>query len=97
MRIDLSFPADTTIDGTAITKPGNSRTDAGQNGDVLGMDEVRLSSDQSAVDSVKTQLAQFPEIRADKVEALRKQISDGTYHVDAGRVAEALSRDLLGV
>lgn len=64
--------------------------------DLLGVDEATLSSDQSTLRSLQADLAQIPDVRAEKIKALRDQVAKGSYRVDATQVATALARELLG-
>jgi len=90
MRIDsgLPIPSQLEIDRTQKKAPSTT-TDKSTSGGVtsdLSQDAVRLSS---LVDQVNTS----PEIRADKVKALRDSISSGTYEVSAEALADAILRD----
>ncbi|MDD5091162.1 MAG: flagellar biosynthesis anti-sigma factor FlgM [Candidatus Wallbacteria bacterium] len=40
----------------------------------------------------RSALAETPDVRADKVESIKKQIADGTYKIDARDVAGAMLR-----
>ena len=40
-------------------------------------------------------LEELPDVRQDKVEKLRKQIQQGSYQVDAGRVADRILEEAL--
>lgn len=57
-------------------------------------DEARLSADRDTVQSLHAELWRLPELRMEKVEALRKAITNGDYRVSPERIAEAMYRDL---
>jgi flagellar biosynthesis anti-sigma factor FlgM len=40
-------------------------------------------------------LEELPDVRQDKVEKLRKQIQQGSYQVDAGRIADRILEEAL--
>ena len=40
-------------------------------------------------------LEELPDVRQDKVEKLRKQIQQGSYKVDAGRIADRMLEEAL--
>jgi flagellar biosynthesis anti-sigma factor FlgM len=40
-------------------------------------------------------LEEFPDVRQDKVEKLRRQIEQGRYKVDAGRIADRMLEEAL--
>ena len=50
-------------------------------------DQVHLSGKAKELDALKKIIQQMPEIRTDKVEALKKAIQEGTYQVDSFQVA----------
>ena len=57
---------------TEVTRPG---------------DQVVLSRDISAIDAARKIIADTPDVRQEKVEALRRDIADGNYRVDPDKVA----------
>lgn len=58
-------------------------------------DRVELSGDSQDVQKIKGILRNLPEVRLEKVQALKEQITNGTYQVDAYRVADKMLTDLL--
>ncbi len=50
-------------------------------------DQVHLSGKAKELDELKQIIQQMPEIRTDKVEALKKAIQEGSYQVDSLKVA----------
>jgi flagellar biosynthesis anti-sigma factor FlgM len=57
-------------------------------------DTVQLSSEQTTLRRLTTQLQQVPEVRSDRVQALRTQIQSGTFHGSNQQVAGALVNEL---
>ncbi|MFQ5859079.1 MAG: flagellar biosynthesis anti-sigma factor FlgM [Anaerolineae bacterium] len=55
-------------------------------------DETILSPDARLMQRVHRAIGEVPDVREDKIAALRQQIQDGTYQIDV----EALIRALLG-
>lgn len=53
-------------------------------------DEVVFSSQVANIDAARNVIANSPDIRQEKVEALRRAIQDGTYQVDADKIAERI-------
>ena len=57
-------------------------------------DQVQISGKTREIESLREVISQMPEIRTDKVEALRNSIQDGTYKVNsegiAGRILEEI-------
>lgn len=60
-----------------------------------GRDRVDLSPEAAAVQRLVEEARQLPEVRADRVEALREQIARGEYRVDPQLVAERMLYRLL--
>lgn len=74
----------------SITAPHARRTEAPQStGSVQPQDEVQISSAANYVDQVH----QLPDIRQDRVAAIRAAIADGTY--ETGDKLEAALGNLL--
>ena len=97
MRIDPQIP---TTDATAVTSASNQRSGAAANtsGGVAGAptDSVQLSSAQSVLSSLVLQLANVPDVRQQKVDALRTQIQSGQYQIHNQQVANAIVDELVG-
>lgn len=67
------------------------RTDAaGGRAESAGFDRVELSLRRTDMGRIREELANTPDVRAEKVEALRKAVADGTYRVDGGLVAQRM-------
>ncbi len=73
-----------------------SSSKAGSPEDVgAGQDKVVLSASQEDHARVRSIVETIPDIRLDKVEALKKQIEAGKYSVDASEVADKILGRLL--
>lgn len=57
-------------------------------------DTVELSSDVNAMEAARQAVKAQPDVRAEKVEALRQQIADGTYKVDADGIAAKMLTEM---
>ena len=58
-------------------------------------DRVEISQTSKDIRMIDAVLKTTPEVRTDKVQALKEQIESGTYQVDAKKVANAMMADLL--
>ena len=58
-------------------------------------DVASLTSDSEKLRNLAAQAAQTPEVRQDKVAALKSAIDAGTYHPDPSQVASAMLCDSL--
>lgn len=56
----------------------------------LGEDQAQLSSAHVQVQALAAQAAQLPEIRQEKVNALRQVVLEGSYQPSSQQVAEAV-------
>ncbi len=55
-----------------------------------------LSADSARLSALHSQLASVPEIRQERVEALRASLLNGTYRADAGATASAMMSEHFG-
>jgi flagellar biosynthesis anti-sigma factor FlgM len=87
MKIDLN---NSTPDLT-ITPRGNDNS-AGSTSPVHKTEEdtASLSFDRASVGSLVSQATTSPEVRQDKVEALRQAISSGQFKLEPDKTAEAM-------
>jgi negative regulator of flagellin synthesis FlgM len=72
----------------------NSATPAAQN-QVPTEDKVDLSSQSKEMKKIADALAATPDVRAEKVEALKKQVESGQYQVNSDSVAEKMLKEFL--
>lgn len=74
---------------------GTGSTASNALGDALGEDQAQLSGAHIQVEALAAQALQFPEIRHEKVNALRQAVSDGSYQVGSEQVADAVFAHML--
>jgi len=96
MRVDApsSFS-----DGLQPDKIGRSGTASQQNRSApagSGADQAKLSVNRDTIQQLKSSLSQVPEVRQDRVDALRQAINSGTYQVSDQQLGDAMANDLLG-
>lgn len=78
-----------------VLKTGNKGIDKPQPSEkAKGKDLVNISKDAQEINRLKSLIEQLPEIRADKVEALKKAIESGTYTIDPLKIAEKILEEL---
>ncbi|MHB9130810.1 MAG: flagellar biosynthesis anti-sigma factor FlgM [Armatimonadota bacterium] len=56
----------------------------------LSTDTVELSADVSTIETARKIIAATPDVREEKVEALRQQIQNGTYRPPAEEIADKI-------
>ena len=74
-------------EGSAVSKDGKVKTGVG--------DRVELSAGSLDVQKAKNIIEQTPEVRMDKVQALKEDIASGQYQVDPHRLADKMMSSLL--
>lgn len=57
---------------------------------VKSADTVALSSGSKEVQKMREIIEKTPSVRADRVEALKRQVENGEYHVDARDIADKM-------
>jgi negative regulator of flagellin synthesis FlgM len=81
-------------------KVGGGNTDAsgGRGARVLADDTVELTDTATRLSELRSEVAKASGIDLERVESIRERIANGSYQVDAERVADALvqlERDLV--
>jgi flagellar biosynthesis anti-sigma factor FlgM len=89
MRVNLN-PSPEAPDVGQGTPAGARANTANAAGQALGEDSAQLSSDQARVQSFAAQVNNLPEIRQEKVDALRRVIREGSYEVSPEQTADAM-------
>ncbi|OGQ88322.1 MAG: flagellar biosynthesis anti-sigma factor FlgM [Deltaproteobacteria bacterium RIFOXYD12_FULL_56_24] len=93
MKLTGIFPSLKT-EKVQVKKPEGSVVSATDK-TALPTDRVVLSSGSLEVQKVRDILAQTPEVRADRVKALKEEIARGEYKIDPARLADKMMVDLL--
>jgi negative regulator of flagellin synthesis FlgM len=100
MKIDPNLQPIANLQSDAVpnTKTRNTQDPNGgaQNAPVDGGDTVQFSGALLHVQELTVKLQQIPEIRADRVAALKERIERGTYKPSSKDVADAMLKDLSG-
>jgi len=63
---------------------------AGAANNLVPEEKVNLSTTAKDVQNLKNAISKLPDVREEKVQALKDQIEKGTYRVDADKVAEKM-------
>lgn len=89
MRIDSNRPVATDLTAEKAKNNGKGDSAAAASGpaqDVFSVDTVSIGALQSKALSA-------PEVRQEKVQALRDAIRNGSYELDPKKIADAMLRD----
>ncbi len=88
MKIELNSPAVNQPPADRVAKPISTASSVGAT--TITGDHATLNSASSSVASLVTKALQTPEIRQDKVDAVRQSISNGSYQIDPKQIADAM-------
>ena len=92
MRIDLNSqtqsPPENSRTGSSSTAAVSNISSSANN--PLGEDQANLSGTHVQIQSLAAQVLQFPEVRQEKVNALRQVVLDGSYQPTSKQIASAL-------
>jgi len=58
-------------------------------------DRAQVTLDREKLERLKVELARLPEVRQERVDALRRTLAQGHYRIDENRVAEAVWAELI--
>ena len=96
--MNILFPdaaSPSTKVGQQKSAQGAGASQATENTGVLqSAPEVSLS--QTGVQALKAQLANVPDIRQERVQALQKEVANGSYKPSNQEIASAIHSDLFG-
>ena len=97
MRIDGNQPTQSLPESgrAANPSPASSEARSSAGSSALGEDQAQFSGAQVQVQSLTAQVLQFPEIREEKVNALRQAVLGGTYQPGSKQVADAVFAHML--
>lgn len=94
MRIDGAVPLPENLQTPKTTNAGSPAPQNGTASVGSGQDQAQLSRDSGTVQQLKTMLSQVPEVRQDRVDALRQAIGNGTYQVSDQQLSDAIGSAL---
>jgi len=91
MRIDSNQgPQSVVTTAQASTQKATALSAQEASQSSLGEDQAQISGAHTQVQALAAQAAQLPEVRQEKVQALRQAIEAGRYHVSPENVAGGL-------
>jgi negative regulator of flagellin synthesis FlgM len=101
MRIDPNqFPGNVQQDNVQQTNTRGAQpsqtSGAPDNAQVDPQDSFQLSGTLGQVQQLKAQLAQTPDVRSERVAALRQQLEQGSYRPTNEQIANAMISELGG-
>ncbi len=96
MRVDaaLSFPENTQPD--KVGQSGSTTQKSRPAAVATGQDQAQLSVDSATIQQLNVKLAQLPDVRQDRVDALRQAVSTGSYQISDQQLGNAIASDMFG-
>lgn len=96
MRIDPNPQAQPVPDSSRSSSPNAASSGSGSAASSsLGEDQASLSGAHVQVQALASEVLQFPEVRQEKVNALRQVVADGSYKPNSDQIAGAIFQHLL--
>lgn len=99
MKIDPNLQSVGNVPSDAVQNSKTSRVQEtgaeGRTAQTDGSDTVQLSSKFAEVQQLTSKLQQLPDIRSERVAALKEKIQQGTYKPDPAEIADALMTNAL--
>jgi flagellar biosynthesis anti-sigma factor FlgM len=99
MKVDPNSQSLANVSSDAVQNAKTTRTQESTSGSGAsqtdGTDTVQFSGKFAEVQQLTSQVQQFPDIRSERVLALKQQIQQGTYKPAASDVAAAILSDPL--
>lgn len=92
MRVD--FNAGNAVPENTAQTSSPARPQSAAAADSANGTNTRFSSGEAGVSTLAAAALHEPEVRADKIEALRQQIASGNYHVSPQQIAGSILEQL---
>jgi flagellar biosynthesis anti-sigma factor FlgM len=92
VRVDLNGPALGEVNSSEAGK--NTEVPVGQAATALQEDTASFSTGHATIADLSVQALSSPEVRQQKVEALRNAIQSGEYQIDPGAIADNMIQEL---
>jgi flagellar biosynthesis anti-sigma factor FlgM len=96
MRVDGPLPIPENVQPQKVASSGSPTQQSRPASVGSGQDQAQLSVDNDRIQQLKATLAQVPEVRQERVDALRQAVSNGSYRVSDQQLSDAIGSDLLG-
>jgi negative regulator of flagellin synthesis FlgM len=96
MRIDGSFPLPESLQSDKVARSGSQTQQSSSAPVNSGQDQTQLSVGGQTIQQLKSSLSQVPEVRQERVDALRQVVSSGSYQVSDQQLSDAIGSELLG-
>jgi flagellar biosynthesis anti-sigma factor FlgM len=92
MKVDLNVAAVMQQSADRTTRQ-ISTAEAPETQSPISQDRTTLQSDAASTKPLVAKVLSFPPVRQNRVDALRQSISTGSYKIDVGKIATALTAE----
>jgi flagellar biosynthesis anti-sigma factor FlgM len=93
MRVDLRAYGVDAPDKAKTDQSGKASQQATRESESAGADQARFSFDQARVKTLEAVALAQPEVREQKVDAIRQAVGKGQYAVSDAQIAAAIAAD----
>lgn len=93
MRIDAALPLPENQQTSKVANSGSSSPQNRSAPASSGQDQAVLSVDSGTIQKLKASISQVPEVRQDRVNALRNAISSGSYQISDQQLGNAIGAE----
>jgi negative regulator of flagellin synthesis FlgM len=95
MRIDAAVPLPENVQAQKATRSGSSSQQTSPAPVGSGQDQAQLSINSGTVQRLQANLGQLPDVRQEKVSALRQAVASGSYQISDQQLSDAIGSELL--
>ena len=95
MRVDAALPFPENMQPEKVGRSGSSTQQSRPAPVNSNRDQAQLSVHNQSIQQLKSNLSQVPEVRQERVDALRQAVSNGSYQVSDQQLSDAMGSDLL--
>ena len=96
MRVDASLSFPENLQPQKVASSGSPTQQNRPPSVDSGQDQAQLSVHNQSIQQLKSNLSQVPEVRQERVDALRQAVSNGSYQVSDQQLGDAIASDMLG-
>jgi flagellar biosynthesis anti-sigma factor FlgM len=95
MRVDAPLSSSENLQPQKVASSGSPTQQNRPAPAASGQDQAQLSVDNQTIQQLQSTLSQVPEVRQERVDALRPAVSNGSYQVSDQQLSDAIGSDLL--
>jgi negative regulator of flagellin synthesis FlgM len=94
MRVDAPLPLPENLQPQKVERSGSSTNQSRLASVESNQDKAQLSVNSERIEQLKAALSRVPEVRQERVDALRQALGKGSYQVTDQQLADAIHSEL---